>query len=285
MLVSSVMAAFSGKNLFEMWKKGFAWALPTHLANSCLVTILLSVWGEIDPGVLIGIIPLIFMAYFLRGASQNQRGSGLFGVEFLEDALPRKARGYLFAIILLALPIYIYCIYDALTSGDWNWLYLVILATLASCFPLRIFSIRDRMWLTLSDVFVFVALVSFGPAVAVIVASVDALVLNLRRKNSRGYRWLFNLAQIVIVAFVVGQLVEIVKTGNNLLDSTGLVIGITVIAFCGLIYYLLSAGLTSKAVGLSTENSALGIWKRNIRWCLPTVIGAALGAVIAFLIL
>ena len=104
-----------------------------------------------------------------------------------------KVRAYLLGFIVLAVPIYTHCFLHSILVEQREWLYLALLTALVSCFPLRIFSIQDRLWLTLSDVFVFIALFHFGTEVAVVIASVEAITFNLRRRPKATYQWAFCL--------------------------------------------------------------------------------------------
>ena len=192
-----------------------------------------------------------------------------------------KVRGYLLAIILAAVPIFSYCILQSILLESWDWLYLALFAALVSCFPLRIFSIQDRIWLTLSDVFVFIALFQFGTEVAVVIASIEAITFNLRRRPKETYQWAFNLAQIVVVAFLVGQLFELMVSWTSWSENTELAavtLFLTAPWVCGFLYYSLSSGLTGLAVALDNSHSFTRTWLKNLSWYYVSVVGAVLAA-------
>jgi len=193
----------------------------------------------------------------------------------------RKARGYVLGIILAAIPVYSYCLFHSFHTERLEWLYLALLTLVVSCFPLRIFSLQDRLWLTLSDVFVFVALFHFGPETAVVIASIEAAAFNLRKRPSGAYRWAFNLSQIILVAFLVGNLFNFMA--SRLHHSENMELGTVLLALtapwtCGFLYYSLSSGLTGLAVALSGSCSFLQIWVRNLSWYYISVLGAVLAA-------
>jgi hypothetical protein len=198
-----------------------------------------------------------------------------------------KIRGYLLSIILLSVPIYSYCLLHSILVENWEWLYLALLTALVSCFPLRIFSLQDRLWLTLSDVFVFVALFHFGAEVAVVIASIEAAAFNLRRRPKEAYRWVFNLSQIILVAFLVGQLFNLMVSWLIYSEQMGIgavVLFLTAPWACGFLYYSLSSGLTGLAVALNNSHSFLQTWVKNLSWYYVSVLGAVLAALTHLLV-
>jgi hypothetical protein len=181
----------------------------------------------------------------------------------------------------VTVPIYLYCLHQSFTVHEWNWLYLAGLAVVASCFPIRLFSISDKIWLTLSDVFVFVALFQFGVEVAVVVASLEAITFNLRQRTQPAYRWVFNLAQIILVAFLVGQFfrwLQIGLTHPGQLDVGRVVMLLLAPWVVGFLYFALSSGLTGLAVAWCTRQSFGKVWVKNLNWCTVSVIGSIVAA-------
>jgi hypothetical protein len=167
------------------------------------------------------------------------------------------------------------------TAAQWDWVYLAFLTVVASCFPLRLFSITNRIWLTLSDVFVFVAMFQFGPEVAVIIAFLEAVTFNLRTRPEKAYRWLFNVSQIVLVAFIVGQFFQFLQKGLSEPGKLGvgtLVLLLIAPWLCGFLYYALSSGLTSLAVAFSSRQQFRRLWVQNLNWYFVSVIGAVMAA-------
>jgi hypothetical protein len=203
--------------------------------------------------------------------------------------LPRtqKARGYLAGVALLALPIYFHCVYHSFAREHWDWLYLGLLALLAGFFPWRLFSLRDKLWLTLSDVFVFIALFQYGVEVAVVVASLEALSFNLRRRPLRTYRWIFNISQIVLVAFLVGQvfyMLHAALTAPGQLGTGTWLLPLVAPWLCGFIYYVLSSGLTGIALAFSCRQPFTQVWMQNLSWFSVSMTGAGLAALTYFLV-
>jgi hypothetical protein len=286
-LVTLAMWLVSKKPIREIRSKGFLWALPTIGVNASLVVILLSLLGPIQIGLVLALLPLVLVAYLLTGVRDTTETSGLFAGRFLPESFTEKAKGYLLAIVLVAMPIYIYCLHQSMSLQDRSWLYLAVLAVGASCCPIRLFSLSDRLWLTLSDVFVFVALFQFGPEVAVVVASIEAIAFNLRKRTQPSYRWVFNLAQIILVAFLVGGFFQLLQAGITHPNSlgTGTVVLLLIAPWlCGFLYYCLSSGLTGMVIALTNGQSFLRVWVSNLVWYQASVIGAVCAALVYVLV-
>jgi hypothetical protein len=295
LLVVLAMVLVSRISFLEVVRKGFLCALPTNGMNACLVVLVLSLSDSVTPVLALVLVPLIPLAYLFRRWSatsfgrreiteESKRDFGLLGTRFFQGPLPAWAKSYVLGIVVLALPVGVFSWTAALGQATNSWLYLAGLAALASCFPIRLFSLNQRLWLTLGDVFVFAAIFQFGPEVAVVVATVEAVVFNLRSKAKPAYRWLFNVGQLVVAAFLVGQGFRLVAaTGAGLqLASPGLGTILVLLGApmaCGILYYLLTFGLAAAAVALSSGQRLRDLWRRNLLWSSASVLGALLGAV------
>ena len=159
---------------------------------------------------------------------------------------------------------------------------LFAFVALSSWFPVKIFSLKDRLWITLSDVFVFGALFQFGLEVAVILVSVEALSFLLRTRPKRCYRWLFNFSQPVVSIFLIGQLhwfLTNTDAGGYRSPLHFLIIGMT----CGFIYFTMGSGLTSLAVSLTSHQPFGRLFRKNISWFVPAAMGAGIASAIYLL--
>ncbi len=200
----------------------------------------------------------------------NEGSSGLF----FKEALPAPARFYIVAVILSGFSVFFYCLYRSFAQADLRWLYLAGLTVLASCFPVKIPLLKGKaqsLTITVSDVFVFAAMLFLGPAVAVTLAVVDGLTSSLRVGVKRLYKQLFNLAQLALVAFVVGQIFSQLEKpmplqSVQLMGLTGLLVEM---GFCGLLYFLLNSGVVALAMALVTQQQFSELWIRNFLWAMP----------------
>jgi uncharacterized membrane protein len=292
-ILGLAMALASRRSIPAVFRRGFLWSLPANCVNACLVAIAMALMNPLNLWLAAALVPLIIVAYVLRGVHQTDKrkaeGRGFLSVPFFEAALPVRARGYLYVVLAVALPIFLYSLHFSCTSVDLNWLYLAVLAAAASLFPLRLLSVRDKIWLTLGDVFVFVAFFKFGPEAATVIAAVEALAFNLRRRPRGVYRWTFNTAQLVVTAFAVGHLFRFLEEMSGLMHPgqvgvLHLLVALLAPMICGFFYYLVTLSLTAEAMVLARGGSFRQLWQQNVGWCYPSVLGA-LGGASAYLLI
>ncbi len=295
-LVAGAVALVTSQPMAKLWKDHFLWLSPTTFINASTAVLLFLSSRPIDLFAALAGVPLILGIYYAyrvkihrQEASEDTGYTGsrllrLSQLRFFKDSLPAQAKAYILAVILAAVPVFFYCAYHALIQPDLNWFYLAGLTVLATCFPVRIALYKDRMWVTLSDIFVFAALLHFGPQVAVMMAVIEALTFNLRMGVKGAYRQAFNLAQITIVAYLMGQVVSLLldKVAPLEIAQVGSVIVLLATSLiCGLLYFLLTSGFIAGAIALSNWHDFVPLWKRSLAWAPVTLSGVAFASILA----
>ncbi len=296
-LVAGAVGLVTIQPLAKLWKDHFLWASPTPFINASTAAILVLSYKPMDLFVALAAIPLILGIYYAhkvktyrQGTSESEDkgyvGSRLLRLsqkQFFKDSLPRQAKAYILVVIAAAVPVFLYCAYHALTQPGMNWLYLAGLTVLATFFPVRIALYKDRMWITLSDIFVFAAMLHFGPQVAVMIAVIEALTFNLRIRVKGAYRRAFNLAQITVVAYLMGQAVDLLLHQVAPVDATqagSVLVLLALSLICGLLYFLMTSGFIAGAMALSDWRAFVPLWKRSLAWTPVTLSGVALASIL-----
>ncbi len=294
-LVAVALSLVTRQRLASVWKRNLLWASPTNFINASTAAVLFFSFQPTNSWMALVLVPLIVGIYYVykvglsrqadheAGAAIDSRLTDSTQGPTLQNPLPRQAKGYLVAVILGALPVVISCLLHSFQRVESGWLYLVGLTILATCFPVRIGLFKNRMWITLSDIFVFSAMFHFGPHVAVLVALVEGLTFNLRLKVSDFYRQLFNLAQVAVVAYLIAHLLELLRKKANLLPPEQLGRGVAILAAglaCGALYFLFTSGFVAGAVALSRKQRLVPLWKQTLVWTPLTLTAAALGSTI-----
>lgn len=194
---------------------------------------------------------------------------------FFKDPLPGRAKAYLLSVILLGLPVFLYCLYHALLHPDLNWVYLVAPTLITSYFPIRIplgHGKRQSLSITVSDVFVFAAILLFGAEVAALLAVLEGLFSGLRVRIKRLYKQLFNLAHLALLSFLVAQVFYRLARVPAPLDSaylqTDLSRFLIQMGLVALLYFVLNSGTVALAMSLATGQPFLEIWKGHFLWVL-----------------
>ncbi len=209
---------------------------------------------------------------------------------FFRDALPLPARLYILAVIGLGFGIALHCLSRIVAEASWQWLYLAGLTVVISCFAIKIPLARGRkgsLTISISDFCIFAALLLFGPYVAVVIAMIEAIISSLRVKIKRLYKYLFNLAQLALVAYVVDEIFYQLQGRSMPPDWTqGLAVPalLVKILFCSLLYFVLNSALVAGAVALVTRQSLALLWKKNFLWASPiNCFNASVAVSMAFL--
>lgn len=207
---------------------------------------------------------------------------------FLPHTFPVAAKVYILAVIAVGLSVFLYSAYLSLIHPDSRWLYLAGLTILASCLAVKIPLIKGNtsLSITISDVFIFAAILVFGPAVAVVIAVLEGFITNFRVGNKRLYKHLFNLGLLALVAFTVSQVFYVIVGKTAPLDPIGpqdlgrlLMNG----GICALLYFVLNSSTVALAIALASRQSWVTVWTQNFLWTSPANFVNALCALIVFM--
>ena len=195
---------------------------------------------------------------------------------FFQEALPLPARLYVLAVIGLGFGIALNCLAQIAAEASWQWLYLAGLTVVVSCFAIKIPLARGKkgsLTISISDFCIFAALFLFGPHVAVIIAALEGVVSGLRVRINKLYKYLFNIAQLALAAYVLGEIFHSLQSGI-LLRDVGSVLGgselLLKILVCSLLYFGLNSFLVAAAVALVSVQSLAWLWKVNFFWFSPS---------------
>lgn len=199
------------------------------------------------------------------------------------DQLGRAAKLYVFSVVAAGVLAVINSIL-VLTAHPvpWQWAMLAVLTLLSGSFTVRIPGIPAR--LSVSETFVFAAVLLFGPAAATMIVVLDTLVISfwLGRRSAHPSRLLFNIAAPAVAIWVASHTFYLV-TGIVPLSVTPQPVLSIALPLLGLatLYFLLNSWLIAFAVGFQRHTSAFGIWKQNFLWlCLNYFSGASVAALL-----
>jgi diguanylate cyclase (GGDEF)-like protein/putative nucleotidyltransferase with HDIG domain len=200
--------------------------------------------------------------------------------------LGRAARFYIFSVVTAG----VLAVIDSvvvLTANvvPWQWAMLAVLTLLSGSFTVRIPGIPAR--LSVSETFVFAAVLLFGPAAATMIVVLDTLVISFwlgRRstQSSQPSRLLFNIAAPAVAIWVASHTFYFLTGISPLSVKPQPVLSIA-LPLLGLatLYFLLNSWLIAFAVGFQKHTSAFTIWKQNFLWlCLNYFSGASVAALL-----
>jgi diguanylate cyclase (GGDEF)-like protein/putative nucleotidyltransferase with HDIG domain len=190
---------------------------------------------------------------------------------------------YLLAVIIAGFIVILHSLYSLYARPvGYEWFILAGLTLLSGSFTVRVPTIPAR--LSVSETFVFTAVLLFGPAAATMVVALDSLVISLWifKTSRRTERVLFNFAApavaIWIAAHVFYALAGIAPLSHARQPVFGLVFPLLVLA---VLYFLLNSWLIAVAVALEQKLKAFGVWRQNFMWLsLNYLSGASVAALL-----
>lgn len=158
--------------------------------------------------------------------------------------------------------------------AGWDWLILAALVVLSGSFSIKVPSVSAR--LSVSEAFVFAAVLLFGPHVGTVIVALDSLILTswLRRSSRSALRAVFNMASgalaISLAAGLLGWLLPVFPAASAPLEQ--LLIPVLVFA---LAYFGINSWLIAVAVALEQHKSPVTIWRTNFLWLSLNYLGGA----------
>jgi len=194
------------------------------------------------------------------------------------SSLPLKAKLYISAVMLAAIPIFFHALKVVLVGQqDYNWLILTALTLLTAPAFVSLPSVRSAV--TIGDAYVMTICMMFGvePAIVANMLSVAFMALLLRRKyNAPAHRVIFNIAVAALDVKLYGAVFYALRAIDKILLPTfGL----------GLTFFLANSVLIATAISLCSNASFFDTWRKNYAsLAMDFIVFACAAALIVFLI-
>jgi putative nucleotidyltransferase with HDIG domain len=154
-----------------------------------------------------------------------------------------------------------------------QWLVLAGLAFLTGSFSIKLPSINARI--SVSEAFVFAAVLLFGPSAATIIVTLDAIILSSwasRRRHSK-VRAAFNICAAATAIWVAAHLFRLLlpqTPSSPTLDE--ILVPVVVLAAS---YFGINSFFIAIAVSYEKSTSPIEIWKQNFAWVGLNYVGGA----------
>jgi putative nucleotidyltransferase with HDIG domain len=194
--------------------------------------------------------------------------------------LPAAGRALVAAVGACGLLVAIYSI--ALRRGadiPLDWVAFSLLTFASGLFTLKIPSI-DAL-LSVSEIFAFSCVLLYGPELAAITVTVDALLLSLRRKHGLTFT-VFNVGNLALSVWSSGTLffmaASVAPQAQAPTPAGGLILPLAVLAAS---YFLINSGLTATIVAAEARRPPFRVWRDHFMQLAPTY---AAGASVALLL-
>jgi putative nucleotidyltransferase with HDIG domain len=199
------------------------------------------------------------------------------------DSLSRTAQSYVVGVAVVGGAIVAHSVYTlSIHPIDPNWLVLAALTLLTGSFTVKIPSINAH--LSVSETFVFVAVLMYGPAAGTVTVLLECLIILLwRRPEGLIHQILFNTAAPAIAIWVSATVffgVSGLQPYATSSDTIALSVLFLPLLLFTLLYFLLNSWLVALAVGFEVGQSSLHIWRSFIWLSVNYFSGASVAALI-----
>ena len=200
-----------------------------------------------------------------------------------KQTYPYVGQLYLAVVIIAGLGVVLHSLYSLYARPvGYEWFILAGLTLLSGSFTVKVPTIPAR--LSVSETFVFAAVLLFGPAAATMVVALDSLVISLWifKTSRRAERLLFNFAAPAVAVWIAARAFFAIA-GIEPLSITQqpivtLVVPLLVLA---VLYFVLNSWLIAIAVAFEQRGSAFNVWRRNFLWLsLNYFSGASVAALL-----
>jgi putative nucleotidyltransferase with HDIG domain len=154
-----------------------------------------------------------------------------------------------------------------------QWLVLALLAFLTGSFSIKLPSINARI--SVSEAFVFAAVLLFGASAATIIVTIDAIILSSwtsDRRNSR-VRAAFNICAAATAIWVAAHLFRLLLPHTP--SSPRLEELLLPVAVLSASYFAINSFFIAIPVSYEKSVSPIEIWKENFAWVGLNYIGGA----------
>ena len=189
--------------------------------------------------------------------------------------LPLSGRIYLSAVICAGTATIVYALADLVQQPvSWDWLVLAALVVVTGSFSIKVPSVNAR--LSVSEAFVFAAVLLFGQHVSTIIVALDSLILTtwLRKPQRSALRGTFNIAAgalaISSATRVLEWILPITPAASAPLEQL-----LGPVLLLALSYFTINSALIAGAVAYEQDKSPLDIWRRSFLWLALNYVGGA----------
>jgi diguanylate cyclase (GGDEF)-like protein/putative nucleotidyltransferase with HDIG domain len=165
------------------------------------------------------------------------------------------------------------------TQIPYAWIILALLTLFSGSFAIRVPSIPATI--SVSETFVFTAVLLFGTAPGTLIVALDGLIISLWRKKRHLHRILFNGSEPAISIWIASHLffwlAGIAPLSQGPVKIAPLVVPLVIFT---VVYFLLNSWLTAFAVWLETGLSAARVWRQHFLWLSLNYFGGASVAIL-----
>ena len=190
-----------------------------------------------------------------------------------------RARLYVWSVILAGALAVTHAGLEVVRDFRIEWLVVAGLTLISGTATIRLPNVQAEI--SISETFLFSAVLIFGPSAGVITVFLDAAIINLKMA-SRGLgfdRALFNLAAPSLALWLGANCIQLagVPPAASLPQSESLALPSLIgpLVLFTLVYFAFNSGLVAVAIGLAKRISPYRVWQEHFAWLSLNYFGGA----------
>jgi len=185
--------------------------------------------------------------------------------------LPLKLKIYLGVITASAIALFIYLI-PSLPSLSNIWLVLIFFLVISAFVEFIPVDLPVSGAVSIGFPIDFVLILVYGPALAMLITALGALIGEIIERKVSWYKIIFNASQFALSAGIAGMVYQGLGGVAGAFNLTNYIIPAIV---CALVYYLINSNLFIIVIHLAEGISIWSIWKTQLRGIIATYIALA----------
>jgi diguanylate cyclase (GGDEF)-like protein/putative nucleotidyltransferase with HDIG domain len=199
--------------------------------------------------------------------------------------LPRVGRSYVSAVIVVGFLIIGHSLYQLYREPiGYQWFLLAALTLISGSATVKLPS--SFASISISETFVFTAVLLYGPAAGTLIVSLDGLVISfwLAKRHPEAYRALFNMSAPAISAWCSSELFFMVSGISPLVKQPATLNQILPALFLfAVTYFAINSWLITFVISIERNVKPFGVWRRHFVWLsLNYFCGASVAVLLVF---
>ncbi len=203
--------------------------------------------------------------------------------------LPVHGRAYVSAVIVLGFAVVSHSVYELTVHPiGYQWFLLIALTLVSGSATVKLPSVPASI--SISETFVFTAVLLYGPAAGTLTVALDGLVISywMAKRRRESYRAWFNMSAPAVSVWTSAHLFFSLAGIAPIVASSGPLQGtlnqiLPSLFLFALTYFGLNSWLIALAISIETRLSPLAVWWNNFVWLsLNYFCGASVAILLVF---
>ena len=185
--------------------------------------------------------------------------------------MPLKLKIFIGAITVLAIALFIYLVPSLLSLSN-IWLVLIFFLAISVFAEFIPVDLPMAGSITIGFPIDFVIILVYGPALAMLITAISAIISEVLEKKTSWYKVIFNASQYALSVGVAGLTYQFV---GGVVGFQNFFKFALPAALCALSYCVVNSILVAMVISLSQETKLTTVWRVNIKEMIPSYLAEA----------